>query len=488
MVDRHYQEAPLNPLPAPSRRAVLGGLAGSTVAAALGTTVPAQAKSDKPGKKDAVQTTPKFLMGLNTHLTGPKYIPDSVSVLQQSSANAIRDECAWAKVELQAGVFAVPPEIDTYYTQIVAQGIEPMIILDYGNPLYDGGERPTSAAGIAAFCAYAEFVAQHFAGQVTRFEVWNEWDIAIGGVTGNGDPVEYVNLLSAVYATLKAVDPTITVVGGAVSALNYTYINTLLGNGILAVCDIFSVHTYVYADLPIENRVPEVWWQHVQDLQTVLRTYNSGQDFPLYVTELGWTTGFKPLTDDAGITQELQAAYVARLYLIARSLPYLKGLWIYGFEDEAWSYNTYGPNYGIVRPDLTPKEGYFAFHAVAHIVKFGTFVSLTNPLDPKLWALQFRDLDGSDVLALWNSYLDDHYSVVLHNNGTTLAPMKFEQPGGLSVTRQWGRKAWYDASNAVFTPDDLDVTLRRPPVLISGPLTDVTFRLIRKHTFPDTTR
>jgi hypothetical protein len=477
---------PARPSSSLSRRAVLGGLAGTTVVAALGTALPAEAM--KPGKAAQLPGGTKFLMGLNTHLTGPKYIPDSPSVVQQSGANSVRDECAWAKVELQAGVYQVPPEIDTYYNEIVARGIEPLIILDYGNPLYDGGQRPTSPQGIAAFCAYAQFVAQHFAGVVTKFEVWNEWDIAIGGVTGNGDPVQYVDLLSAVYSTLKAVNPAITVVGGAVSALNYSYITTLLDHGILGICDIFSVHTYVYADLPVENRVPEVWWQHVKDLQVVLRPYNNNQDFPLYVTELGWTTGFKDQVDDAGITQELQAAYVARLYLIARSLPYLKGLWIYGFEDEAWTYNIYGPNYGLVRPDMTPKEGYFALHTVAHIVKFGTFVSLTNPLDPKLWALQFKDQDGSDVVALWNSYLDDHYSVVLHNSGTTLAPLKFEQAGGMSVTRQWGRKAWYDASNAVFTPDDLDVTLRRPPVLISGPFTGVTFRLIRKHTFPDTTR
>jgi len=163
-------------------------------------------------------------------------------------------------------------------------------------------------------------------------------------------------------------------------------------------------------------------------------------------------------------------------------------MWLYAFEDESWQHDLYGPNYGLVRPDLTPKEGYFAFKAVAHIVKYGTVVSLTNPLDPKLWALQFRDLDGGDVLALWNSYLDDHYSVVLHNNGTALVPLTCEQPGFPAVTRQWGRKAWYDASNAVFTPDDLDLTLRREPVLIKGPLTDVTYRLIRKHTFPDTTR
>lgn len=473
----------------PSRRTLLGGVAGTSVTAALGAGVTTPAEAARPTtRRDSVLTTPKFLLGLNTHLTGPKYTPDSSNVLQQSGANSARDEVHWDVVETQPGVYQIPAAIDTYYQELVDRGIEPLIILDYGNPLYDGGERPTSPAAVTAFANYATFVAQHFAGSVTKFEVWNEWDIAIGGVTGNGDPVQYVNLLSAVYAALKSVDAGITVVGGAVSALNYTYINTLLTNGILGVCDVFSVHTYVYADLPVENRVPEVWWQHIQDLQAVLRPFNNSQDFPIYVTELGWTTGFKVQTDDAGITQELQAAYVARLYLIARSLPYLKGVWLYAFQDEAWTYNLYGPNYGLVRPDLTPKEGYSAFQSVAHIVKFGTFVSLTNPLDPKLWALQFHDLDGSDVLALWNSYLDDHYSVVLHNAGTTLPAMKFEQAGGVQVTRQWGRKAWYDASNAVFTPDDLDVTLRRPPILITGPLTDVTFRLIRKHTFPDTTR
>jgi polysaccharide biosynthesis protein PslG len=476
-----------------SRRTLLGGLAGSTAVAALGSAPPALAASGEKKPKlqnhGASAAVPaQFLMGLNTHLTGPKYIPDAPNVVQQIGANAIRDEVHWATVEVQPGIYQIPDAIDTYYREAAARGLDPLIILDYGNPLYDGGERPTSAQGIAAFAAYARFVAQHFAGVVTRYEVWNEWDIAIGGVTGNGDPVAYVNLLAAVYTALKGVDPSITVVGGAVSTFNNTYINTMLDNGMLDHCDAFSIHTYVYADLPVENRIPEVWRQHVLDLQAALHPYNGDQDFPVYVTELGWTTGFKDQPDDAGVTQELQAAYVARLYLLARTMPFLKGVWLYVFQDEGWTYNLYGTNYGLVRPDLTPKEGYFAFNSIADLVKYGTYLSVQNPLDPNLWALRFTDRNGSDVLALWNSYLDDNYSVVLHNNGTTLAPLVFQQAGGVAVTRQWGRKAWYDASNAQFTTNDLDLTLRRAPMIITGPMQDVAYRLIRKHTFPETTR
>ena len=473
-----------------SRRAVLGGVAAVTAAATtLGAARPASAASTADAashKKKAA--APQFLMGINTHMTGSKYIPDAVNVVAQMGTNSVRDQISWNVVEQQPGVYQVPAEIDTYYRDAAAKGLNPLVILVYGNPLYDGGERPTSPEGIAAFTNYARFLANHFHGVVTRYEVWNEWDIPIGGVTGSGDAAAYVNLLSSVYPALKAVDPNITVVGGVASSISPTYNTALLDNGLLQHCDVFSVHTYVYAGLPVEDRIPEVWLQQMLDIQTLLRSYNNGVDFPVYITELSWPTGIKGVVDETGVTYELEAAYVARLYLLARTLPFLKGVWLYEFQDEGWTYNLYGTNYGLVRPDLTPKDGYFSFQSISSLVTHGTYVERQPAIDPNVWALRFTDVDGNDVMALWNQYLDNNYSVVLHDNGTRFEPLQFQQAGGVPVMRQWGRRAWYDATGASLTLNDIDVTLRRAPMLITGPLDDVVVRIVRMHTFPELQR
>lgn len=423
-------------------------------------------------------------MGVVTHQTGPKYLPDSVDLLAQLGTNSVRDEARWHVVEQQAGVYQVPADIDRYINDAAVRGLDPMLIFDYGNPLYDGGGRPTSPEGIAAFTGYAAFLAQHFAGKVSQYEVWNEWDIPIG-VPGHGDPAAYTALLASVYPAVKAVDENITVIGGVVSTLSGGYLDALLNSGVLDHCDAFSAHTYIYANLPVEVRYPEPWRDVVIGLEDKLRSHNGGADVPLYVTETGWPTSIK---EGIGITQDLQAAHIARLYLLARTMPFLRGVWVYNIHDNAFDHTTHGSNWGLMRPDLTPKESFHAFNAVSSLVKRGTFLERLPTPDPKVWALRFADADGANVWAVWNSYVDDEYSIVLRKSGGALTPLTIEPVGGKSITRRWGRRPWYDAAGATLVPNELDLTLRRAPILITGQLGDVTITRVIKRPFPESQR
>jgi hypothetical protein len=361
-------------------------------------------------------------------------------------------------------------------------GIDPLLILDYGNPLYDGGERPTSAEGVAGFAGYAEFMARHFRGVVKTYEIWNEWNIAIGGVTGAGDPQDYVRLLAATYPRIKAVDPRITVVGGAVAGLDQTYIDGLLEAGILQHCDVFSVHPYIYGDLPLERRIPEVWWQDMQDLQVRVRSHNDGRDFPVYVTEIGWPTQI----DDRGVAPELAAAYCARMYLLARTLPWLKGLWWYDFQDDGWLYDNNENNFGLVRADLTPKAAFHAYRAVADVVSTGTYRGRLDVPDPAVWALRFTDA-GQDLLAIWNSALDNDYSIVL-STPDHHSPVSVEEAGRPALQRHWGRRAWYDDRDAPVLKSQLELTTRRSPVLLRGSLAAVSAETVTERPFPESER
>jgi hypothetical protein len=55
---------------------------------------------------------------------------------------------------------------DNYVRRAASTGIEPLLILDYGNKFYDDGDKPRTEEGLEAFARYAEFVVRNFKGVV----------------------------------------------------------------------------------------------------------------------------------------------------------------------------------------------------------------------------------------------------------------------------------------------------------------------------------
>ena len=94
----------------------------------------------------------------------------------------IRIMTGWAKSETVKGC------IDTAWLEHIvdwccAHGIEPLLELSYGNPIYEGGGGPGLADGIpnkpeglAAWDRWVEHLARTFAGRVNEWAMWNEPD------------------------------------------------------------------------------------------------------------------------------------------------------------------------------------------------------------------------------------------------------------------------------------------------------------------------
>jgi len=133
--------------------------------------------------------------------------------------------------------------------------------------------------------------------------------------------------------------------------------------------------------------------------------YSGGKLVPLQITETGWPTQI----DRRGTPPEVSAAYLARLFLLARTMPFLKGVWWYDFQDDGWKADYNENNFGLVRPDLTPKPSYYALAGISTLAARGEFVAKLQTQSPDLWALKFRMPDGKETLALWNGR-DRHQS------------------------------------------------------------------------------
>jgi hypothetical protein len=300
----------------------------------------------------------EFVVGVCTHLTAEKKpIIETLDMVASMGATSFRDDAKWKFVEEKKGVLHIPPHWDVLVDEARKRGIQPLLILDYGNKNYDDGGKPRSSGGIEAFTRYAIFVANHFKGRVYHYEIWNEWSQGVGH-TNPGTAEEYVRLVRNVYPAIKRVDHEIEVTVGAVSAngINEGFLDQIVDLGVLKSADSLSLHTYVFK----RNGNPDDWVKWMQEIEAKLVT-QLGKPQPFYITEMGWPTN----TGSFGVSTKKQAEYLELLFKRARALPFIRGIWWYDFQNDGNDPYNRQHNFGLVRKDFSPKPSYRAFQEVA---------------------------------------------------------------------------------------------------------------------------
>lgn len=430
------------------------------------------------------QSAMPFRIGVCTHFGQAKgYLPANVSVIKQAGADFIRDEVGWGGVERTKGELVAPAFADTFVDASIKAGLQPMLILDYGNRFYDKGDKPLSEEAIEGFVRYSEFMVKHFRGRVKLWEVWNEWDISIGG-TSPGSAESYTKLLARVYPRIKAVEPSIIVMGGAMTSggIARGWLEGMLKADALKSLDEVSVHTYNYSDTG-RSRTPEAWAESMNKVQDMLRKYSGGKDVPLNVTEMGWPTQI----DRRGTPPEISAAYLTRMYLLARTMSWMKGVWWYDFQDDGWRHAYNENNFGIVRPDLTPKPGYWALKDLGTFLSTARYAGRVETKDPEIWILRFRTAAGADAWALWSTHEDDGWQVTFRSSRPRPAPLTVREAGRGSFERPWGGRTGDDRASEA-APDRTDLVVRETPWIITGDLADVTVTEVRRREFPELIR
>ena len=344
--------------------------------------------------------TPEFFAGVCTHFAQPNLdVARSLTLIKNSGANSIRDDIAWAQVEKQKGQYSMPPAYDRFVEQSIQDGLQPLLILDYGNPFYDNGDKPTSPAGIEGFAKYAEFVAAHFKGRIHMYEVFNEWDGKVGH-TSAGTAQSYINLLQVVSPRLKRIDPSISVLGPAVTSggLANGWIESFLAGGGTKWLDGLSVHAYSFY-MGKTNRTPAACINRIASYEAMARKYNGDKIVPIYVTEVGYPTFNNKVTTPS----DLSGDYLAQLYILARTLPFLKGIWWYEFQDGGTDPNNIEHNFGIVSVDFTPKPGYDELKEVAKLVETATSATQIDLNDPEVATIKLTLRGGNNETVAWRN-------------------------------------------------------------------------------------
>jgi len=118
----------------------------------------------------------------------------------------IRQQAGWFKCEKIIGVYNWA-WLDECVDGALAQGLQPWLQTNYGNPIYPGGGGsglgaglPTSATALAAWDNWVTALVDRYKDRVNEWEVWNEPDNSGGQVTAEAYAAFYIRTATIIRA------------------------------------------------------------------------------------------------------------------------------------------------------------------------------------------------------------------------------------------------------------------------------------------------
>lgn len=207
----------------------------------------------------------------------------------------------------------------------------------------------------------AAWVSRRWGQHFRAIEIWNEPNLEYSFVAP--DPAAaYARILKTAYPRIKAVDPQLTVLGGAMAFADGGFLRELYAHGIRGSYDAISFHPYNEWRDPDDLWQPE-WKQYTYQTGTrwmrEIMVARGDAALDLWITE----TGFSTCSEGSSrwcVTEAEQAEYTEDNYRIAREWPYVRSVISYNLRNKGTARDDRESQFGLVERDFTPKPGYYA--------------------------------------------------------------------------------------------------------------------------------
>ncbi len=407
----------------------------------------------------ALLSSPAMAVETGVVVNGPSGLsPESDSQLAGLGVGWVRGFVPWTVFEPNQGHLN-EPQIGALEAGLNALPKGTKVILDVVNtPQWESGSAnpvmpPRDPADFAHFLGT---ISKRLAGKVDAWEIWNEEDDSLWWASGP-DPAAYTALLKAAYPAIKASDPSAKVVLGGLTGNDYEYLSQVYADGGKGSFDAVAVHTDTICDVasPYEilrngrtdqriNRWSFLGYRTVHEVMLA-----NGDNSPIWMTELGWSTdtqtcnsgawaGQKP----AGVTPQEQATFLQQAYHCLAQDSYVQvGIW-YGLQDTE-PFGTPRGSYGLLGPNLQAKPAYGALAEYDRNgdrlteqcgAQQGPQIKLTSPRTGVRYSNTLPiSVTASDNVGVYQiSLYDDHHII-----------RSFYVHGGLSTLS--GHMVWYGA-------------------------------------------
>ena len=187
------------------------------------------------------------------------------------------------------------------------------------------------------FGDFCHALAEHYAGKVPAYQVWNEPNLAREWGGQPPDPAQYVELLKVCYIGIKTADPAALVISAGMSPTGSgppeampddQFVEKMYQAGAAPYFDLLGVHAAGFKEPP-EISPDEAaaryngnrffCFRHAEDIRKIMERYGDG-DKQVAILEFGWTTDLvNPDYAWHAVSQEQQADYLVRAYQYARA-------------------------------------------------------------------------------------------------------------------------------------------------------------------------
>lgn len=249
------------------------------------------------------------------------------------------------------------------------------------------------------FARFAETLAQRYKGRVQAIEVWNEQNLAVenGGRVVPEDAARYVEMLKAAYTRIKAVDPKIIVVLGALSSTGVNkpdvavddldYLKAMYaykGGEIRNYFDVQGFHPANTLNTPNDKfpespgqrpagctdgcwqNAPTHYFRHIEDVRKVMVDSGMG-DKKIWITEMGWATRNTTPGYEYGnfVSLQQQADYLegALSRIVGQYGDWVSAVFIWNLNFAPLWQAQGDPlqeqaSFGLLNPDWSPRPAY----------------------------------------------------------------------------------------------------------------------------------
>ncbi len=266
-----------------------------------------------------------------------------------------------------------------YGVQIIARLNSPPAWSQSADNMMPGYAPP---ADLTDFTHYATAVATRYKGRIHYYQVWNEPNIFPEWGNAPINPEGYTDLLCRTYKALKAVDPSIVVISGALAPTvaldtqnlnDYIFLQRMYDAGGGACFDILGAQGYGLLSGPTNRRLraTDINFAHNLWLRDIMIANNDAAK-PIWIGELAWN----PVPNDPGIADRLRfgqvtdaqaAQYAVEAYQRAHAEWPWVGVMCYWFFKRADNSGKNQSDYyfRLVDPDFTPRPVYTALKQYA---------------------------------------------------------------------------------------------------------------------------
>ena len=275
----------------------------------------------------------------------------NLPIMNKAGISYLRADFPWYGVESEKGVYRIPDHWGDMLNVASENDVSILVLLDYGNSLYNDSEgkmNPLDPAWQQAFADYCVFTVRYCKQNygITEFELWNEWNAGLGGV-----PQEYTGAAyyaPVVYAAAKAIRSTpeisdvklLTSMSGVDTAWMGAALNYDDGSGtrLYDLVDGIAYHPYNYPKDPSNG-----YWTDSLDQMIALLDPNDPKE--LWITEVGWPNGA------TGVSSEMHGAYLVRMFtdfMQSKYKDYMQHVFLYDLQNDGTDAGNNEHNFGFI--------------------------------------------------------------------------------------------------------------------------------------------